>query len=96
MQKARTQFRQIIENHQPENQMDSLYAQKAIGNTYEQEGDYEKAIAAYQTKTFPPTPELPPEIRTFVLMEAKLNQALVYEKSGDSDTAQNVYKEIHR
>lgn len=91
---ARTQFQQVIEEHQPENQMYSLYAQKAIGNTYEQEADYEKAIAAYQAKAFPPTPQLSPEIRNFVLAEAKFNQAIVYEKSGDSDAARAAYKEI--
>ena len=91
---ARTQFQQLIAQHQPENQMDSLYAQKAIGNTYEQEGDYEKAIAAYQAKAFPPTPQLAPEIRKFVLMEAKFNQALAYEKSGNSESARDTYKEI--
>ena len=91
---ARTQFKQIIENHQPENQMESLYAQKAIGNTYEQEGAYEKAIEAYQAKSFPATPELPPEIRKFVLTEAKFNQALVYEKSSNTDAARNAYKDI--
>ena len=91
---ARTQFQQLIAQHQPENQMDSLYAQKAIGNTYEQEGDYEKAITAYQAKAFPLTPQLAPEIRKFVLMEAKFNQALVYEKLGDSESARDTYKEI--
>lgn len=91
---ARTQFQQLIAQHQPENQMDSLYAQKAIGNTYEQEGDYEKAIAAYQAKAFPPTPQLSPKIRKFVLMEAKFNQALAYEKIGNSASARDTYKEI--
>ncbi len=91
---ARTQFKQLIAQHQPENQMDSLYAQKAIGNTYEQEGDYENAIAAYQPGAFPLTPQLTPEIRKFVLMEAKFNQALAYEKSGDSEAARDTYKEI--
>ena len=91
---ARSQFQQVIDEHQPESQIDSLYAQKAIGNTYEQERNYEAAIAAYQAKAFPPTPQLPPEIRKFVLAEAKSNQALVYEKSGDFGTAQAVYKEI--
>ena len=91
---ARTQFQQIIETHQPENQIESLYAQKAIGNTYEQEGVYEKAIEAYQAKSFPATPQLPPEIRKFVLTEAKSNQALVYEKSGNTDAARDTYKEI--
>ena len=91
---ARSQFQQVIDDHQPESQIDSLYAQKAIGNTYEQEQNYDAAIAAYQAKAFPPTPQLPSEIRKFVLAEAKANQALVYEKSGDSDTARAVYKEI--
>ena len=91
---ARSQFQHVIDKHQPESQIDSLYAQKAIGNTYEQEADYEKAIAAYQAKAFPLTPQLPPEIRKFVLTEAKFNQALVYEKSGDSGAARDVYKEI--
>ncbi len=91
---ARLQFQQVIENHQPENQMYSLYAQKAIGNTYEQEGTYEKAIDAYQVKAFPPTPDLSPEIRKFVLAEAKFNQAIVYEKLGDADAARAAYKEI--
>ena len=91
---ARTQFQQIIDEHQPENQIESLYAQKAIGNTYEQEGNYEKAIEAYQAKSFPATLQLSPEIRKFVLTEAKSNQALVYEKSGDTDAARDTYKEI--
>ena len=91
---ARSQFQQVIENHQPENQMYSLYAQKAIGNTYEQESNYEQAIAAYQAKGFAPTPELSPEIRKFVLAEAKFNQAIVYEKLGDVDAARAAYKEI--
>ena len=91
---ARSQFQQIIANHQPENQIYSLYAQKAIGNTYEQEGNYEKAVDAYQAKAFPPTPELPSEIRKFVLAEAKFNQAIVYEKLGNADAARAAYKEI--
>ena len=91
---ARSQFQQIIDQHQPENQIYSLYAQKAIGNTYEQEGNYEAAIAAYQAKAFPPTPQLSPEIRKFVLASAKFNQALAYEKSGDPDAAGAAYKEI--
>ena len=91
---ARTQFQQIIDKHQPENQIESLYAQKAIGNTYEQEGAYEKAIEAYQAKSFHATPQLPPEVRRFVLTEAKSNQALVYEKSGNTDAARDTYKDI--
>ena len=91
---ARAQFQQIIDQHQPENQIYTLYAQKAIGSTYEQEGDYKKAAAAYQTKAFPPTPQLSPEIREFVLASAKFNQALAYEKSGDPDDARAAYKEI--
>ena len=91
---ARSQFQRIIANHHPENQMYSLYAQKAIGNTYEQEDNYQKAIDAYQAKAFPPTPALSPEIRKFVLAEAKFNQAIVYEKLEDTDAARAAYKEI--
>lgn len=91
---ARAQFQQIIDQHQPENQIYSLYAQKAIGNTYEQEGNYEAAIAAYQAKAFLPTQQLSPAIRQFVLASAKFNQALAYEKSGDPDAAGAAYKEI--
>ena len=91
---ARAQFKQVIENHQPESQMESLYAQKAIGNTYEQEGAYEKAIEAYQSRSFHDTPELSPAIRKFVLTEAKSHQALVYEKSGNTVAARDTYKEI--
>ena len=91
---ARTQFQQIIDQHLPENQIYSLYAQKAIGNTYEQEGNYEAAIAAYQAKAFPPTPQLSPEIRQFVLASAKFNQALAYEKAEDPAAAGAAYKEI--
>jgi tetratricopeptide (TPR) repeat protein len=91
---ARVQFQQIIDQHQPENQIYGLYAQKAIGNTYEQEGNYERAIAAYQAKAFSPTPQLSAEIRKFVLTSAKSNQAVAYEKSGDPDAARAMYKEI--
>ncbi len=91
---ARSQFQQVIDQHQPENQIYTLYAQKAIGSTYEQEGEYEKAIAAYQAKAFPPTLQLSPEIRKFVLAGAKFNQALAYEKSGNPDAARATYKEI--
>ncbi len=93
-QEARSQFQHIRDQHQTENQIYSLYAQKAIGNTYEQEGNYEKAIEAYQAKAFPPTPQLSPEIRKFVITNAKFNQALAYEKSGDPDAAAAAYKEI--
>lgn len=91
---ARSQFQQIIENHQAENQIYSLYAQKAIGHCYEQEGDYEKAIGAYEAKAFRPSPQLPPEIRRFVLANAQFNQALCYEKLGDTAMAHAAYEEI--
>ena len=91
---ARSQFQQITEKHQAENQIYSLYSQKAIGNCYEQEGDYEKAIAAYEAKEFRPSPQLSPEIRQFVLANAKFNQALCYEKLGDTAMARATYEEI--
>ena len=91
---ARAQFQAIIDAHQPENQIYSLYAQKAIGHCYEQEGDYANAIAAYQPKAFKPTPQLSPEIRQYVLANAKFSQALCYEKQGELETARATYKEI--
>lgn len=91
---ARTQFQAIVDAPQPENQIYSLYAQKAIGNCYEQEGDYASAIAAYQPKAFQPTPRVSPEIRHYVLANAKFSQALCYEKQGELETARATYKEI--
>ncbi len=91
---AREQFKQVIEQHQPENEIYALYAQKAIGNCYEQAGDYAKAIAAYQAREFPVTPQLPPEIRRFVIDNAKLGQARCYEKLNDIANAKTAYKEI--
>ena len=91
---ARAQFQAIIDAHQPENQIYSLYAQKAIGHCYEQEGDYANAIAEYQPKAFKPTPQLSPEIRQYVLANAKFSQALCYEKQGELETARATYKEI--
>ena len=77
---AREQFEQVIETSRPENQIYALYAHKAIGNCYEQEGDYAKAITTYDAKAFPDTPQLSPEIRQYVLSNAKYNQALCHEK----------------
>ncbi len=91
---ARAQFQQIIDTHQVENQIYSLYAQKAIGNCYEQEGNYENAIAAYQARAFHATPNVEPTIRQFVLANATLNQGLCYEKLGNVGMAQASYKEI--
>ena len=91
---AREQFQRVLEKHQPENQIYALYAQKAVGNCYEQEGDYAKAIDAYQAREFPVTSQLPPEIRRFVIDNAKLSQARCYEKLNDLASAQTAYKEI--
>lgn len=91
---ARSQLQAIIDAHQPENQIYSLYAQKAIGNCYEQEGDYANAIAVYQPKAFQPTPQVPPEIRQYVLANAKFSLAICYEKQGELEAARATYKDI--
>ena len=93
-QEARQQFEKIVDTQTPENQIYALYAQKAIGNCYEQEGDYTKAIAAYEAKAFPTTSQLAPEIRQFVIASAKYNQALCHEKLNAVDDAKASYKEI--
>lgn len=91
---ARTEFSKIIETHQPENQIYALYAQKALGNCLEQEGDYVGAIAAYDANAFPDTPQLAPEIRQYVITNAKYNQALCQEKVNNIEDARTLYKEI--
>lgn len=91
---ARAQFENVVETHQPENQIYALYAQKAVGNCYEQEGNYAEAISAYEARVFPTTPELAPEIRQFVLTSAKFHQALCHEKLNAIEGAQASYKEI--
>ena len=91
---ARMQFEKVIETSKPENQIYTLYAHKAIGNCYEQEGDYAKAITTYDSKAFPDTPQLSPEIRQYVLSNAKYNQALCHEKLNAVEEAKATYKEI--
>ncbi len=91
---ARAQFEKVVETHQPENQIYALYAQKAIGNCYEQEGNYAEAISAYEARAFPTTPQLASEIRQFVLTSAKFHQALCHEKLNVTEGAQASYKEI--
>lgn len=91
---AREQFEKIVDTHKPENQIYALYAQKAVGNCYEQEGDYAKAISAYDAREFPTTDQLAPEIRRFVITNAKYNQALCHEKLNAVDDAKATYKEI--
>lgn len=91
---ARGQFEKVIETSKPENQIYALYAHKAIGNCYEQEGDYAKAITTYDAKAFPDTPQLSPEIRQYVISNAKYNQALCHEKLNAVEDAKATYKEI--
>ena len=91
---ARGQFEKVIETSKPENQIYALYAHKAIGNCYEQEEDYAKAITTYDAKAFPDTPQLSPEIRQYVISNAKYNQALCHEKLNAVEDAKVTYKEI--
>ena len=91
---ARAEFETVIETHKPENEIYALYAQKAVGNCYEQEGKYEEAISAYEEREFPKTTQLPQEIRQYVLSNAKLNQALCYEKINATEDAKAAYQEI--
>ena len=91
---ARLQFEKVIESIKPENQIYALYAHKAEGNCYEQEGGYARAITTYDAKAFPDTPQLAPEIRQYVISNAKYNQALCHEKLNALDDAKATYKEI--
>ncbi len=91
---ARMQFEKLIETSKPENEIYALYAHKAIGNCYEQEGDYAKAITTYDAKAFPDTPQLAPALRQYVISNAKYNQALCHEKLNAAEDAKTTYKEI--
>ena len=91
---ARMEFEKVIETSKPGNQIYALYAHKAIGNCYEQEGDYANAISTYDAKSFPDTPQLAPEIRQYVISNAKYNQALCQEKLNTVEDAKATYKVI--
>lgn len=91
---ARTEFEKVIETHRPENEIYALYAQKAVGNCYEQQGDYDNAISAYEERQFPKTSQVPPEIRQYVITNAKFNQALCYEKKNALEDAKAAYQDI--
>ena len=91
---ARTEFEEVIETHKPENEIYALYAQKAVGNCYEQQENYDKAISAYEEREFPKTSQLPPEIRQYVITNAKFNQALCYEKKNSLEDAKAAYQDI--
>ena len=93
-QGARTQFQSVTQEHAPENQMIALYAQEAVGNCFEQEGNYEAAIQAYQEESYPLTPQLPTTVREFAVANAKYNQALCYEKLGQTDEALSLYEDL--
>ena len=91
---ARNEFQMVVDNHKSENELIALYAQKAIGNCYEQEGDYTKAISAYESNSFPTTSNLSPQIRQYVITGAKFNQALCYEKLNEIEDAKVAYQDI--
>ncbi len=83
------QFESVKESRESDNQIFSLYAQKAIGNCYEQQGQYEKAIEAYEN-----LPDLPVPVREHALVDAQLSQARCYEKLDRLDDAVAIYKNI--
>ena len=84
-------FQAVVNEHQPENQILALYAQKAIGNCYEQKGEYQKALEAYA----PAEDKLPPiAMRDYAFSDFRLSQARCYEKLGDFDNALAIYKDI--
>ena len=88
---ALTHFQAVVNEHQPENQILALYAQKAIGSCYEQKGEYQKALEAY-TPAESKLPQIP--MRDYAFSDFRLNQARCYEKLGDFDNALAIYKDI--
>ena len=91
---ARVEFEKVANTDKPENQLYALYAQKAIGNCYEQEGEYAKAITAYDQREFPDASQIDPAIRQFVITSAKYNQALCHEQLNAIEDAKATYKDI--
>ena len=91
---ARTQFQSVVQKHAPDNQIIALYAQEAVGNCFEQEGNYEEAIQAYKEESFPLTPKLPITVREFAIANAKYYQALCYEKLSQTDEALSLYEDL--
>ncbi|MCZ6675644.1 MAG: tetratricopeptide repeat protein [Candidatus Poribacteria bacterium] len=88
---AVAQFQSLVEQHQPENQILALYAQKAIGNCYEQKGEYQRAIEAYT----PAEDKLPSvAMREHVLADLRFAQARCYEKLERFDDALAIYKDL--
>lgn len=88
---AIAQFQEVIEKHQPDNQILALYAQKAIGNCYEQQSEYEKAIEAY----IPAEEKLPSiAIRDHTFADFRLSQARCYEKLERFDDALAIYQDV--
>ncbi|MCE2396694.1 tetratricopeptide repeat protein [Candidatus Poribacteria bacterium] len=88
---AISHFQMVVNEHQPENQILALYAQKAIGNCHEQKGEYQKALEAYT-----PAEDKLPQIamRDYAFSDFRLSQARCYEKLGDFDNALAIYKDI--
>ncbi len=88
---AITHFQTVVNEHQQENQILALYAQKAIGSCYEQRGEYQKALEAYT-----PAEDKLPQIamRDYAFSDFRLSQARCYEKLGDFDNALAIYKDI--
>ena len=91
---AISQFQSVIDKHHPENQLLALYAQKAIGNCYEQGGQYDKAIEAYRPDKYKPLLKLPAAIREQVIAESQFSQARCYEKLSRSTEALAIYKDL--
>ncbi len=91
---ARNEFQVVVDNHKAENELIALYAQKAIGNCYEQEKNYTKAISAYEANSFPTTSNLSTQIRQYVITGAKFNQALCYEKLNEIEDAKVAYQDV--
>ena len=88
---AITHFQAVVNEHQPENQILALYAQKAIGNCYEQKGEYQKALEAYTPAENKWTQIT---MRDYAFSDLRLSQARCYEKLSDFDNALAIYKDI--
>ena len=91
---ARSKFEEIA-NDKPE--IDSilpLYAKVAIGNCYEQQEKYAKAIKAYEILTNSTASNTDMPFRDQIIELARLNQARCHRKLGQNKKANEIYENL--
>ena len=91
---ARTKFEEIF-NEKPKSGVHlALYAKVAIGNCYEQQNQYAKAIEAYETLIDSTEGDTNMPFRDHIIELARLSQARCQRKLGQDKKASETYKSL--